>query len=310
MAANRIPLGPVTQRLYPVDVGARSRTNRARRIARSNDDLLNELRDQFRFLVRSGRHYDDGDESEAKNIALRVRVLVHDTGQSVSLLNRLSVKDRLQFVNTAPPAKAANPLPMAGLAAWTVADDELSARWIATLGQQPPDRWRSGMKFKQWWEQKVTKDASGVLWSRREFVLALANQDGGAHVDDLDPEYLVLTRRNGMGWRFHPAGTDDAGFPMAGNPVYASVRQVGWELEWTMREHLWRELALQGTDRPPLRLPDEPSEDPRLISGDLSKLPYVSFKSSASGRATRSSARSSGSEPATIGSRPVPEGPE
>lgn len=267
-------------------MGKRSRSTQQRRTARSNDDLLNELRDQFRFLVRAGAHYDDGDESEAKNIALRVRVLVYDSGSGRSLLKRLSVKDQLRFVDTAPPADPANLLPMAGLAAWTVCDGEREARWLATLGQQPRDRWRTPTKFKQWWGTKVTKDASGALWSRQDFVLAVAHQDGGAHVDDLEPAYLALTRANGMGWRFHAAGTEDDGVPMAGNPVFASVRQVGWELEWTLREQLWRELALERRQRPPLRLPDEQPLDPRLQAGDLSKVPYVSYKTQVHGGPT------------------------
>lgn len=128
---------------------------------------------------------------------------------------------------------------------------------------------------------KVTKDANGALWSRQDLVLAVAHQDGGAHVDDLEPEYLALTRANGMGWRFHAAGTEDDGAPMTGNPVLASVRQVGWELEWTLRHQLWRELGLARRERPPLRLPDEQAPDPRVQAGDLSKLPYVSFKTQA-----------------------------
>jgi hypothetical protein len=65
-------------------------------------------------------------------------------------------------------------------------------------------------------------------------VLAVADQDGGAHVDpELDKAYAKLTRQNSLGLVF---SVGDEPREWANNPVPPSIRQVTQEILWTLRD--------------------------------------------------------------------------
>src|SRR4051794_38541440 len=68
--------------------------------AQTREDLERLLREQVTFLRRSAEAYDAGDEAEAKRLATHVRVLVHDTESSHSLLGLLGVKEQLGYEDT------------------------------------------------------------------------------------------------------------------------------------------------------------------------------------------------------------------
>jgi len=63
--------------------------------------LMTYLHEHYDFLEQSCARFDAGHEHEAKRIALSVRVLVHDTKWSTSLLALLGIKDEIEYVNTA-----------------------------------------------------------------------------------------------------------------------------------------------------------------------------------------------------------------
>lgn len=53
------------------------------------EELQAHLAEQLGFLERSADAFDNGYEDEAKRMATAIRVLVHDTNQSISLLKQL-----------------------------------------------------------------------------------------------------------------------------------------------------------------------------------------------------------------------------
>lgn len=63
--------------------------------------FLRQLHEQRGFLEVSAASYDNGIESEAKRLAVAIRVLVYDRGRSKSLLTHLGVKAHLGFSDTA-----------------------------------------------------------------------------------------------------------------------------------------------------------------------------------------------------------------
>lgn len=67
------------------------------------EDLHNHLREQLQFLHASANAFDYGFEGEAKRLATTIRVLVHDTRSSTSLLKQLNLKHPLRMCDTAPP---------------------------------------------------------------------------------------------------------------------------------------------------------------------------------------------------------------
>lgn len=209
-------------------------------------DLAGQLRDHLGLLERHGRLFDESHHTEAKSLAVSIRVLVHDTPASRSLLGdrMLDVLRTTQFLDTASvvvpaPGTQAVVGMQPGLlvlrmqASATPADR--TAAWHPKLGADPSSRW---VDFASWWERPVSiAPRAAKLFSRRDFVLALANKEGGAHVDPSMSEiYTVLSRDHGLG----PMVVSDDGGLVAPehDPTYAAVRQVAFEMEQTIVSRL------------------------------------------------------------------------
>ena len=66
-------------------------------VPQGQDELQQHLTEHLNFIKRSGKAYDQGYGDEAKRLATSIRVLVHDTSMSRSLLAQLGLKD-IQFL--------------------------------------------------------------------------------------------------------------------------------------------------------------------------------------------------------------------
>jgi len=196
--------------------------------------LLENLAESTQFLISSASSFDRDYEAEAKRLAVTLRVLLHDTPQSHSLLGLLGVKDQVRFTNTAAEIEPDNVLPTLGLVMTLPVHG--SPRYVAPLGNLPPPSIRPPAEFALWWNNDVTKDKGRNLWSRKSFVLALANREGGAHVDpSLNDKYEALVRRNGLAWLTN--NSDGSLRPLEGSPAAASVRQITYEVLDTLQRY-------------------------------------------------------------------------
>ena len=61
-------------------------------VKQSKVDLEDHLREQISFLRASADSYDSGFKGEAKRLAVIIRVLLHDTHKSTSLMTLLGIK--------------------------------------------------------------------------------------------------------------------------------------------------------------------------------------------------------------------------
>lgn len=162
----------------------------------TNDDLRGHLRDHLAFLQASAASFDNGFEAEAKRMAVSVRVLVHDTDKSHALLTQLNLINQ-EFVDSALPYDSRSIVAHAGLV--VLASGGTKRGYVAHLGGTTERR----LPFEEWWSAPIFVDDQKATISRRGLVLAMANQDGGAHVDPaLDETYARLSRGNSMGWMF------------------------------------------------------------------------------------------------------------
>lgn len=98
--------------------------------------------------------------------------------------------------------------------------------------------------FKVWWETPLVEGSNRKQFSRKNLVLIMANQDGGAHVDPgLDVDYAALCI-DPLGVEIEIGGVDrttDSTWvppPVANNVAFASVRQIAFEVMATLHEHL------------------------------------------------------------------------
>jgi hypothetical protein len=81
--------------------------------------------------------------------------------------------------------------------------------------------------FTDWWETEIICLTAGVRMTRKSLVLAVANQDGGAHVDaTLKPDYTAINSGAGVVATFQPADGNPVEIPLENHSV-ATLRQIG-----------------------------------------------------------------------------------
>lgn len=129
-------------------------------------------------MERSCADFDAGHREEALRIAVSLRVLFHDTKSSISLLTHLGIKDTVSVLSTFAPGYIEDKktgMISASIPMWvsTITGDR-----VAPLDDTAR---RDFIPVKEWWTEVIMCMNSKM--SRRDVVLAAANQDGGAHVD-------------------------------------------------------------------------------------------------------------------------------
>lgn len=181
-------------------------------------DFKDQLRRQLLFIQNSADRFDRGDKEEAIRIATSIRVLLHDTAASTSLLTHLSAKS-IKLLSSAGDGyiQSLNP---DFFDAFTQVSNGKPA---PCLGDSPPGYYVQ-IPIDQWWTQPVYIVPSYRI-QRRHIVLAAANKDGGAHVDAaLTPEYEALMQMYAI--RF-----DDTNRPPLPVPIHLfGMRQMAYEL--------------------------------------------------------------------------------
>jgi len=193
----------------------------------TDEEFKKHLKEQIGFLSRSAVSYDEGYESEAKRMAVVMRVLLHDNGKtSVSLLTHLNKKEIL-FHDTARELNHRNLLAEPTLTHIMMrTGEDRECKYIPNLdgGACPVDK---KVPFDDWWNKKVIKDQHGNTFSRKDLITSVCNKDGGAHIDGkLNEKYANLTRNNSLGFEYQ---LEDSGGPIPGIEL-ASVRQIDYEV--------------------------------------------------------------------------------
>ncbi|MEK6742420.1 MAG: SEC-C metal-binding domain-containing protein [Nitrospirota bacterium] len=175
-------------------------------------------------MKTSAKLYDDGVVAEAKRLAVSIRVLVHDTNNSKSLLGQLGMKAQ-QFVDTTSERTRNVITSYSGLVGTLLHPGP--PEYVPNLNRVPFKL----VPFEQWWEAPIIIDFKQRAITRKRLILAVSNQDGGAHVDpELDDIYADLSRDNSMS-RLYSSGASLQ--PLVG-VEHASVRQVAHELLCTL----------------------------------------------------------------------------
>jgi hypothetical protein len=203
------------------------------------DELETALAEQLDHIRASCERFDSKVHSEAKRIAVSIRVLLYDSGRSRSVLQQLGRKG-IQFFDSARDLDPANLADHWGLVVMISPNSPLPA-FVSPLDGPlaGPGRW---LDFDSWWGAVVFRDAEGRQITRGGLILAVANQDGGAHVDpSLDAVYAALSRQNSLGWtKVHADGSTTPADP----PHLHAVRQIGHEMLRTFDPQYTKRLSL------------------------------------------------------------------
>jgi hypothetical protein len=161
--------------------------------------LKEYLRTHLGFLIKSAAAFDRGETDESIRMAVSMRVLLHDTRSSTSLLTHLKAKDI--FLTSTCQHIPDNAIVSGGTMVFTrvtMTPNGPRGEMRAALDDGPPINCH--LKAQDWWDQIVFVLAHGQdrRISRKDIVLVAANKDGGAHVDAaLTPQYESLKRLGG-----------------------------------------------------------------------------------------------------------------
>jgi hypothetical protein len=186
----------------------------------SANELRRHLDEHLGFLRKSAELYDSGFVAEAKRLAVSIRVLVHDWKRSKSLLGQLGLKTSA-FIDTALERPRDIVTSYAGLVGMSLASGP--SKYVPHLDSTEA----KSVSFEEWWEAPVIIDFKQRKITRQRLILAVANKDGGAHVDpELDDIYADLSRTNSMSRMYSSEGS---WYPIIG-VEHASVRQVAHEM--------------------------------------------------------------------------------
>jgi hypothetical protein len=215
-------------------------------VRRDRGQLVEKIREQVQLLDVLGASFDAGNRVTGLPLATTIRVFVHDTSNSHALLAQVGeLKSTTPFIDTALRDDPANLITSRfGLVLMKMTAG-VEATWVPRAevpGPPTPGALPRYVPFKSWWEDGVLRDAKGTSWSRKGIVLAIANKEGGAHIDPEQPlDVRAIEKDNSMGWTYSdPLKTDE---PMSNGPLMPSIRQIAYELEHTILRALRSELA-------------------------------------------------------------------
>jgi len=201
-----------------------------RKVRRPSKEILEQLAEQTGFLGSSCKLFDQGNHAEAKRLSMQLRILLH-TGRppGVALLDQLGgAFNWKRFWSAMIPDSPRGLLGYSGLIIMKLGEGDV--KYLPSLDDLA-EQFLQFQSFLQWWQRGIVfKDKLGQTFSRKDLVLALANTDGGGHVDrDLEEAYFKLSRENSLGRMFFAGGRE-----WFENPVPSSIRQIAHELLRTL----------------------------------------------------------------------------
>lgn len=203
----------------------------------SSPRFLRKLSEQLSSLKYSCAGYDNGMEHEAIRVAVTLRVLFHNTSHSKSLMAHLKMSSTMMLSSSV------------GHDDWK---DYVGI--VINLASATPVlcRPKLGSKFtsvpaSKWWGAEPVYKFEGREYFRRNLILAAANQDGGAHVDEKLERFYEDLAKGDQGLGIDGAGLvyangapyDQSKVQTAPNTHLAMIRQFAHEVLASAAHFRW-----------------------------------------------------------------------
>lgn len=211
-----------------IEINFLNTSNEAPKVPRSYEDTLRQLFKQYKFLCKSILECYKGDLDEIDRIAQALRILFHNTKNSISLLSQLNYK--IQIIDTSPSItnqtiNQDSKKFVGGLVSINLCDKNF---WKLNPVDAPP--WS---EITDWWN-KVLFIENNIQFTRKMLILDIADADGGAHIDPvLKKDYFYLTRKGSIammffreGENFCPPGPEKLLVPHIGLEVATSLKHA------------------------------------------------------------------------------------
>lgn len=190
-----------------------------------NDRKL--VQDQYLRLKYAVEGFYTGKEVQVLNIAVIIRVLLHESGTSKSLLARLPSDYWNLTIYDKPPL---TPKTVFALRTPLVISGDGTKRMIRS--QFDNDVYKL-VPLHRWWNDEY-QPLGKLRLSKREIVLNVAHKDGGAHIDDKLPDHHATLSEPPFYF-----GMDNGGEKhlMQPNMAYGIAAQAGCELQDYLERH-------------------------------------------------------------------------
>lgn len=202
----------------------------------TEEQLRENLKEQLKFLKKSAEEFGKGDVSEAKRLAVTIRLLLHDTRKSASLLGQLRIKNNMAYLDTSNTYNPNNLMPHTGLVSIYYSSEMPSPIYRPRFNQLAHTY--TTVDFNTWWSNNIViKDQINNIFTRKNLVLFVADKDGGAHVDRaLDIDYYQL-KNNSVGWKFLEKSNGDISEKNLTETELVSIRQIAFELFQSIQKY-------------------------------------------------------------------------
>lgn len=189
---------------------------------------------QLDFLRSSCERYDESKVWEAKRIAAVVALLLHSShGRVFPLLAQMQARDSFLYRSTAGGVSKGNGVPLCVMELKHGGGDAKYVPICQTGDGYPHQR---DLSFSEWWNEPIFRSTEGRELTRKGLTLALRDQDGGAHFDAvIDRElYIHMLEHDGAPWVNRMLPEDWAPSGPVRDAHIASMRQIGWELDFSL----------------------------------------------------------------------------
>ncbi|MCM6827823.1 hypothetical protein [Leuconostoc mesenteroides] len=202
--------------------------SRQKRSIKENND---KLKVQLELLRSYAGQFDSGMVNMALPMATQVRVLIHQTNNSNSLLHQLDLENKLKLWHS--PNSSFSPHNL--LTTWDLVIMSIGgegASYIPLGSKGVFNRRRDDsnnvrpeifLPLELWWNQTVFSQHSDHV-SRKDIVLFIANKDGGSHVDE--EKWPIDNYKESQLLGFY----NQNGESPDGNPLYSAMRQIVEEI--------------------------------------------------------------------------------
>lgn len=240
--------------------------NNKEQYEKSHQDFLDDLNEQVQLISDYCTFLDQGKIHYSKPLATAIRVLVHQTGSSTSLLKHLDVLENMNFLSTSKKYETDDEIIF--LMTLITAAEKVKIKrnkivkrefiFVPNLNSNihKPSR----LNYKDWYEnEKVlisneihddglihlyTPESERLIASRKSVINFFANKDGGAHVDIKSEKSLYRLSKNMSSFDYvdkKPLNTYKPGDRhVPGEPIkyslQATLRQIAHELLLSLDE--------------------------------------------------------------------------
>lgn len=224
---------------------------------KTHQDFLDELNEQVLLMIDYCHNIDQGKYYYCKPLATAIRVVVHQSGSSTSLLKHLGVYGHIKLLSTSKTYQTKDEIIILLTLIAKATQVKATKDGIHILGDifvpmlDTSIHKRTKLKLFKWYEKQIvlisneivdgglvdlfTPESERLQASRMSIVTFFANKSGGAHVDSESEKSLYRLSKNLSSFDYY-----DEPLPRVGQrhipgkpvlyPLQAALRQIAHEL--------------------------------------------------------------------------------